>query len=364
MPQARNQAIRVVVVDDSPTARGLLVSLLNGTDGMQVIGTGASGEEALQLATRLKPDVMTLDVNMKEMDGFAATRQIMRQSPLPIILVTSSMMPNETNLTFQALNAGALTVVRKPGLADPDTCDRLVQTVRVMAGVPVIHHWGRQNSTASLAAAQTGRASRSKETQPKINQLRMIGVAASTGGPAALATVFRALPANFPWPILVVQHISPGFGMGLVQWIDTQTVLQTRMAEHGEVPKAGTILFAPDDYHMQVNTQGEVELVKGQPFKRLRPSANPLFQSMASVYNANALGIMLTGMGDDGAEGMTALYQAGGFTIAQDEESSVIYGMPRAVVEKQVVSQTLPLDAIGPTLAGYAATRISEAANE
>jgi two-component system chemotaxis response regulator CheB len=364
MPHAKHRAIRVVVVDDSPTARGLLVSLLNSTDGMQVIGTGASGEEALQLAKRLKPDVMTLDVNMKGMDGFAATRLIMRESPLPIILVTSSMMPNETNLTFQALNAGALTVVRKPGLADPDTCDRLVQTVQVMAGVPVIHHWGRHNATASLAAAQAVRARRSNEAQPKVDQLKMIGVAASTGGPAALAAVFRPLPASFPWPILVVQHISLGFGMGLVQWIDTQTALQTRMAEHGEVPRAGTILFAPDDYHMQVNARGEVELVKGQPFKGLRPSANPLFQSMASVYNANALGIMLTGMGDDGAEGMSALYLAGGFTIAQDEESSVIYGMPRAVIERQVVSQTLPLDEIGPTLASYAAAKICEAVNE
>lgn len=365
MTLSKSRPIRAVVVDDSPTARELIVSLLRGSD-IEVVGSGESGEDAVRLAKRLKPDVMALDVRLKGMDGFTATRQIMRESPMPIILVTSSLMPNDTELTFQALNAGALTVVRKPGLADPETCAQLVKTVRVMAGVPVVHHWGRQDPRASANVARVNSArpvfsGQSKIDKSLVDQLKVVGVAASTGGPSALATVFRSLPTDFPWPILVVQHITNGFGLGLAQWMSTQTNLRVRMAEHGETPQVGTILFAPDDYHMQINMKGEIELVKDQPYKGLRPSANPLFQSLAAVYRSAALGIILTGMGSDGAEGMEALFQAGGFTIAQNEASCVIYGMPRAAVEKQAISQVLALEEIGPALCMYAAMRKSEA---
>lgn len=341
-----NNNIRVVVVDDSPVTRNVLVALLQGGGDIQVVGTGANGEDAVRLTRRLRPDLVTMDVRMPKMDGLEATRQIMRETPTPIVIVTADPKPSDMDLGFEALKAGALTVLDKPGLADQKSWDGFIQTVRLMSEVPVIHHWGRDGRLFQ-EEPPVSRTPMSAEEQRRV---QLVGIASSTGGPAALAKVFKELPADFPLPILVVQHVTPGFAPGLTDWLGGETRMRVRLAESGNQPQPGTILLAPDGYHLRVNSRGMVELSREQPYKGLRPSANHLFHSIARSFGPRALGIVLTGMGDDGAEGLETLHRMGGMVIAQDEQSCVVYGMPREAITRNVVDHVMSLDQIASTL--------------
>lgn len=338
--------IRVVVVDDSPTVRQLLVAILQGADQIDVIGVGTNGEEAVRLTRRMQPDVLTMDVRMPKMDGLEATRHIMREAPTPIIIVTGNLMHADIDITFEALRAGALTVVHTPGLADPEGCAKLVQAVRLMADVPVVHHWGWEQAPEPTLPAplQPG------DDDHRLQMPRMIGIAASTGGPGALAAILRALPADWSIPILIVQHVSRGFTAGLAEWLDGETPLAVTLANHGSTARPGSVLVAPDDYHLLVTAAGVVELCREPPYRGLRPSANYLFRSLASAFGPRSVGIVLTGMGDDGAEGLQALHAAGGITIAQDQESCVVYGMPCQAVALGAIDYVLSPSEITLTL--------------
>jgi two-component system chemotaxis response regulator CheB len=362
MGKTDHDPIRIVVVEDSPTARELLTTLFQRAGGMEVIGVAPDGKEGVRLVSQLRPDVVTMDVRMPEMDGLEATRRIMHQAPTPIVIVTNSTMRADMDLTFEALQAGALTVVRKPGLADPETCDKVVRAVRLMSQVPVVHHWGRgrrairetaRSPERDMTAAQPARRGQKKPSSDAWHLsaevgllVQRIGIAASTGGPGTLAKILGLLPGDFRVPILVVQHITRGFAIGLAEWLDGVTALRVRLAGHGEVPRPGTALLAPDDYHMQVSSAGVVELSKKPPFKGVRPSADYLFHSLAHAYGPRAMGILLTGMGDDGAEGLSVLHDMGGLTIAQDEGSCTVYGMPREAVARNAVDRVLTPDQI------------------
>ncbi len=346
-PSADN--IRVVVVDDSPTARELLVALFRDIGGMEVIGAGEDGEDAVQLVKHLRPDVVTMDVRMPNMDGLEATRRIMCESPTPIVIVTASVMRSDMDLTFEALRAGALTVVRKPGMADPETCDRVIQAVRLMSDVPVVHRWdGRDEKERDEPDSLDREVWRLPEDVRR--RIQRIGIASSTGGPEALAKILGPLPADFPVPILVVQHITRGFAVGLAEWLDSMTALRVSLAGHGEIPRPGTVLLAPDDYHMRISDGGVIELCKEPPYKGSRPSANHLFHSLTKTYGARSMGIILTGMGDDGVEGLTDLHRAGGLVLAQEEQSCVVYGMPGEAVTRNIVDRVLTLDQMAKTL--------------
>lgn len=336
MLKDRVNPIRVVIIDDIASARDLLLAILQNAEGITVVGTGTNGEEAVRLTKRLRPDVITMDVVMPTMDGLEATRHIMRECPTRIIIVTASLMRAGEDLTFKALRAGALTVLRKPGLADPETCEKLVHTVRLMAEVPVVHHWGRTSKSSPKRPVTLP-----PKQIPNDREITMVGIAASTGGPSALASVLAPLPADFPVPILAVQHITQGYATGLAEWLNGETALQVALAEHGTRPQAGTVTIAPDDYHLQINRQGRIELSKEQAYRGLRPSANNLFKSLAASYGPQAIGIVLTGMGDDGADGLENLHNAGGITIAQDQESCVVYGMPHEAMLRNAVDQVL-----------------------
>lgn len=356
MPKERSTPVRVLVVDDSPTARELLVGILSSQKGIQVIGVGVNGEEAVRLVGNLRPDVITMDIRMPVMDGLEATRQIMRDNPTPIVIISGNMQ-QDLELTFKALRVGALAALNKPGLDDPVNCEKIAQTVRLMADVQVVHHWHKPEKPASpprtLPAKPIFDALTPYRTTAdgRQTEISVVGIASSTGGPSALAVAVGSLPANYPLPILVVQHVSPGFAAGLASWLGTQTALRVEVASHGDQVRAGTLLLAPDDYHMMVSSKGTIELTKAPLFKGLRPSANYLFESMAQVYGSNAAGMIMTGMGDDGANGIEAMYRAGALTIAQDEKSCVVYGMPKEAVQRNVVERILPLEQI-PILLG------------
>jgi two-component system chemotaxis response regulator CheB len=354
MLREKTSPIRVVVVDDSATTRELMVGLFQSSQDFEVIGFGSTGLDAIRLVNRLHPDIAVIDIRMPKMDGLEATKLIMSENPTPIVMVSGSRTPQEMDLTFKALQAGALTVINKPGLDDPEACEKMVRTVQLMADVPVIHHWGHRGKQAQSSKLSTDLVSKVQPVPLKApmkgQDLRVIGIAASTGGPSALATVLGGLPKDFPIPILAVQHITTGFTNGLADWLDRQTQLEVRIAAHGDKLQSGLLLLAPDDHHLKVSQRGIVELSQEPLYKGLRPSANYLFHSLAQVYGHYALGIILTGMGDDGADGIQALYKAGGYTIAQDEQSSVVYGMPRQAAALNAIHHVLGLDRIAVLL--------------
>jgi two-component system chemotaxis response regulator CheB len=359
MSKSNSGVIRVVVVDDSPTARKLLVTLLQSAGGIQVVGVAADGEEAVRLTKRLRPDLVTMDVFMPKMDGLEATRHIMRHTPTPIVIVTASLERDDVDVAFEALRSGALTAVRKPSMALPETCEQVIQSVRLMAEVPVVHRWGRDEKSypdvklpdpVSPAKPAPARGEPAPPLTSAQQRVQVVGIASSTGGPAALAAILGALPGDYALPILIVQHVTNGFTVGLAEWLNGETPLRVRVATYGDIPEPGVVLIAPDDHHMQVNRLGNVALSQESPYRGLRPSANYLFHSLASVHGPRAMGVVLTGMGDDGAEGMQALHQAGGLTLAQDKASCVVYGMPREAVTRNAVDMVLPLHQISDVL--------------
>lgn len=354
------RAIRVLVIDLASAFRDRLVAFLEGSDGVEVVGLGASGPEAVRLARRLRPDVMTMSATGLGTGGIRAIRHIMRTAPMPIVITAHSHNANgpaavdaalAADYTFAALQAGALTVVNEPAATDPAAYAELLATVRLMAGVPVIHHWKQDTQPLPPIAAPDPR-----EWEARLRQVEVIGIAASTGGPAALARLLQGLPTNFPIPIIVVQHVTLGFTAGLAHWLDVQTPLRVCVARRGDLPTPGGVWVSPDDYHLQVDRLGRIELHQEAPYKGLRPSANYLFRSLAQTYGARALGLILTGMGDDGAEGLSRLHRQGGPTIAQDEESSVVYGMPQAALARHAVDRALALEQIATLLENLSVT--------
>jgi two-component system chemotaxis response regulator CheB len=347
--ETKSTPIRVLVAEDSPTYRELLVTILQNSSGLQVIGTARNGVEAVRLAKRLKPDVITMDIHMPEMDGFEATRQIMTESPCPVVVISASTDKNQRDLSFNALQAGALSVLEKPTLNDPpEVYQALARQVRLMSEVKVIRHWSK--------AAAAPEPPRPAETRPPIlthngsAKIQMIVMASSTGGPGILAEILGKLPATFAAPILIVQHITPGFGAGLAEWLNQQTPLSVRLARRADEPKPGQVLLAPDGAHMVVNSMGLIAFTNAPPQHGLRPAADVLFHSVARVFGSTAVGVVLTGMGSDGAEGLQALRQAGAHTIAQDKESCVVFGMPAVAIELNAAEQVLPAHRIAAAI--------------
>lgn len=341
--------IRVLIAEDSPTYRELLVTILQSAPDLQVIGTARNGAEAVRLAKRLRPDVITMDIYMPEMDGFEATRQIMTEMPCPVVVISASTDTDQRDLTFNALQAGALSVLEKPTLQDtPEAYEALASQVRLMSEVKVVRRWSKP--TGPLDPKSTVTANVSPLIQNGHSKIQMAVIASSTGGPGILAEILSKLPANFPIPILIVQHITPGFGAGLADWLNQQTPLQVRLARHADEPKPGQVLIAPDNAHMMINSMGLISLSNMPAVHGLRPAANYLFHSVARVYGPRAIGIILTGMGSDGAEGLQSMRQAGAHTIAQDKETCVVFGMPAVAISLDAAEQILPAKQIAPAI--------------
>lgn len=345
--------IRVLVVEDSPTMRDLMVHLLAGDARFEVVGTAADGEEAVRAVERLRPDVVTMDFHLPKLDGLGATRRIMETRPTPIVVVSSSAARDEVAGTFRALEAGALAIVDKPALAAGEVAKKLLETVRLMAEVKVVRRWPqRAHPAAAPAAAPASTAAP-----------RLVAIGASTGGPQVLQAILAGLPAAFPLPIAIVQHISPGFTDGFAEWLGHSAAVPVRVASHGMPLAAGCAYVAPEGAHLLVAADasggGTLLLAADAPQNGHRPSVSRLFAAVADGFGAAAVGVLLSGMGRDGAAELKRMHGRGATTIVQSPETSVVPGMPGEAIKLGAASLVLAPEQIAETL-GRLARRSSE----
>ncbi len=337
--------IRVLVVDDSPTMRDLLVALLTSDPEITVVGVAADGDEALAKAVALRPDLITMDIRMPRIDGVSAIRAIMREEATPIVVLCADLNDRTLNIGFNALKAGALEVVEKPHFGSVADVRRFGAefrtTIKLMAEVKVVRQYRDQSGEFVASAAPSD-----APEEPARATIDAVGICSSTGGPAALEYLLRHLPDSFPVPIMIVQHITEGFLHGLVEWLKKTSPLDVRIAQPHERVRPATVYFAPEHHHLSVAPGGVLRFLADAPVRSHRPSGEILFSSMAETYAGRALGVMLTGMGEDGADGLELLAQRGGIVLAQDEATSTIFGMPQAVIERGAATEIVALDAM------------------
>lgn len=342
--------IEVLVVEDSAVVREFLIYLLESDPDLHVVGTAQDGAAAVAAVECMEPQVITMDINMPKMDGFEATRRIMETHPRPIVIVSGSWDTREVATAFRALEAGALAVLPRPvGPGHPDhetTAQEFVQTVRLMSEVKVVRRWARvRREEAVPPAPPTVEIRRTQE------DIRLVAMGASTGGPLVLQTILSGLPKDFCVPVLIVQHIASGFVQGLVEWLTQTSGLPVHVAIHGERLLPGRAYVAPDGLHLGVDGNGGIALSTGEPENGPRPAVSHLFRSVSRIYGAQAIGVLLTGMGKDGAEELKKMKEQGASTIAQDQESSVVHGMPGEAIRLEAATYVLPPESIGPVLA-------------
>lgn len=327
--------IRVVIADDMQASLALLEAIFRSEPGFEVVGRARDGAQAAELTRSLRPDLVTMDIEMPVVNGFDATLRIMSECPTPIVIVSGQDV-NAVAFALSAMKAGALAVVAKPdapGTADHDAQARhLVTIARAMAGVKLLPRVAPAHPAARRPAPQRTRA-------------RVVAIAASTGGPPALSRILSELPGDFRAPLLVVQHIAEGFAEGLATWLGASSRLRVKVGEDGEPLQPGTVYLAPDRRHLGVRGD-RVELSDAAPVEGFKPSGSYLFESVARAFGAAALGLILTGMGRDGVSGLAALHAAGGTVVAQDQDSSVIFGMNGEAVLAGLTDEVLPLDAL------------------
>ncbi|MGV3624877.1 MAG: chemotaxis-specific protein-glutamate methyltransferase CheB [Archangium sp.] len=337
--------VGVLVVDDSALIRQLIVDALQKDPEIEVLGTAENGEQAVSMAASLKPQVITMDVDMPVMDGLTATERIMADHPTPILVLTADPRNQAPELTHRALAVGALALRVKPG-PDGDLAT-LAREVKLLASVRVIRHVRGVKKTGSSSSGLT----EVPAAQPfAATGLGVVCIASSTGGPQVVQKLLGELPADFPAPIAVVQHINSAFADSLVSWLAASSKLKVKVAKEGDLLTPGTVLLAPADAHLVISGRGRVSVVPGQPRDGHLPSASSLLESAAKVYGRRAVGLILTGMGNDGVEGMAAIRAAGGKTIAQNQESAVVFGMPGAAIARGVVDHVVHGDELAAAL--------------
>jgi len=340
--------IKVVIAEDSLTVRKRLVELIQSDPELDLVGEAADGKEAIELCRRLRPDVVSMDMMMPLMTGLAATEYIMAHFPTPIVVVSASINRGELYRTYDALAAGAVDVVEKYVGADDEEAERAweksyLATLKLVSRIRVITH-----PRGRLSAIPQGLTPGLTPTEQKYS---VAAIGASTGGPGAILDVLNGLPDSFSLPILFVLHISEPFGSAFADWLDSQTGRRVSYAKEGDLvaAAAGKVVMAPPGQHLGVR-DGRLRLSLEAERHSCRPSVDVLFESIARDYGSAACAALLTGMGRDGAAGLLKIRQAGGLTVAQDEASSVIYGMPREAALLGAATHILPLSEIGPFL--------------
>lgn len=339
-------SVRVLIVDDSLVAREMLAQILSTDPGIEVIGMARDGREAVDAVAQLRPDLVTMDIHMPRMDGLLATEKIMAYHPTPILVVSSSVYGEGMGRAFDALEHGALEVIKKPEPRDWADLERIgkdvIRKVKVLSRVKVITHIAgrRPRPTTPIAPVELSAPSGARS---------LVAIGSSTGGPSALLDVLGRLAPDFPTPIVIAQHIADGFVPGLVSWLDSGCKVSVRAAEDGAPAHNGCAYLAPTGVNLEMDGM-TMRFVERSPGQLYIPSADTLFESVARTIGRSSVGIILTGMGADGANGLKLLRDIGAATIAQDEATSTVYGMPRAAVELGAAQTVLPVHDIAEHL--------------
>jgi two-component system chemotaxis response regulator CheB len=343
--------IRCLVADDSRTFRAILRTVLARAHGVEVVGEAADGDEAVEQVLRLRPDVVTMDVRMPGKDGLAAIAEIMDRAPTPVIVVSAEVGPERQGIAFQALALGAIEVLAKPrsdaGGFERDA-EAIRQAVRAVAGLRLVTRH-RRPGAAPAVPIRPGPPARAEPSPPAAwpavsgAPAVVVGVVASTGGPPVIASLLRGLPAAFAPPVLVVQHIAAGFEAGFAHWLGVESRRKVRVVYDGAALEPGSTWVAPEGRHL-VPRGGLLHLVDDPPVRGFRPSGTVLLEAMAREYGALAAGLVLSGMGDDGAEGLRALRARGAPTAAQGPVSSVVFGMPKVALERGGAAECIEAD--------------------
>lgn len=340
--------INVLVVDCSSITRISLVQLLESDAQIRVVGVvGAvcDGRETLDVVTKLKPDLVVMDIQMPHMDGFETIRRIMEAAPVPIVVCAANSSVNDVAFAFRALEVGAIACIEKPDVVWSEEgalrSVRLLETVKLMSEVKVVRRRSRSCGTTPLA----------HQPVPAFPvPVRVIGIGASTGGPPVLQTILSGLFMKLTVPCLVVQHIAPGFIAGMVQWLRDTTGLDVEIATSGVIPLAGHVYMAPDNFHMGIGSDGRILLSRADTENYVKPAVSFLFRSLSEVYGAGAIGVLLTGMGHDGAQELKTMKDRGAVTIAQDTDSAVVDGMPGTAIRLGGVTHVMRPDQIAKAL--------------
>jgi two-component system chemotaxis response regulator CheB len=345
--------IRVLVVEDSATVREFLLQIFASDPAIEVVGTAETGEEALEAVARMKPDVITMDIHMPKMNGFDATRRIMETHPTPIVIVSGAADATDTAKAFRAIESGALAVLRTPsGMGHPEhrqSITDLLRTTKLMSEVKVVRRWPRYRQAEVIP--ETSLCAEIQLPTPH-TQPSLIAIGASTGGPPALQTILAGLPQYFPVPVLIVQHIAAGFTQGFVEWLAQSSSLRVHVPTHGQPVLPGRVYVAPDGLHMAVGADGRLQISADEAENGLRPSVSYLFRSVAKQYGPSAIGVLLTGMGKDGARELKLMKEQGAVTFAQDRDSSVVHGMPGEAIKLGGATYILPPEKIRSALVG------------
>ena len=335
--------IRVLIVEDSRVIREFLEHIIGHDPRLQIVGSVGSGEEALRVLDSAAPDVISMDIRLPGMDGFETTERIMSERPTPIVVVSATVECEELRITMKALRAGALSVLEKPpGTSSVEyeaLAERMCTQLAIMSQVRVVR---RRASAAPLRQLE-------RRVPASRRDYRMLGIVSSTGGPSALVQLLGGLPPDFPLPIALVQHITASFLEGFASWLESVCPFPVVIVRDSVLPKPGKVYLATPDRHLRMEG-GYLQVGLGDPVCAQRPSGTVLLKSLAKAFGVNALGVVLTGMGEDGAEGLLQIKKSGGYTIAEDESTAVVYGMPAEAVRLGGVSESLPLPAIAPRI--------------
>lgn len=325
--------LRILVVEDSLLAQQILVDIIESDSELKVVGTALNGQEGVRKTRELKPDLVTMDLMMPVMSGQEAIDQIMSTNACPILVISSN---NDSQVAFDACSRGALDVFSKDNL-NPEKAETLTRKIKLLAKIKVIGHI--RPRTEPPASLQTNH-----------REKKVVAIACSTGGPKALSQLFAMLPENYPHPIVVAQHIENGFSGGLVDWLNQVSPLNVELARANDRLTPGTVHIAPPEKNMKVSPGGVLEFVDRDPADRYAPNCDVLLTSVAQAYGPKCIGVILTGMATDGVAGIKNIRDQGGLTIAQDEASSVVFGMNRKAIEIGVIDRVLPIDRIGKLL--------------
>lgn len=352
MNASNGKTIKVLIVEDSGVVAKFLTHVFESDPALEVVGIATDGDEALEAVRRTSPDIITMDVHMPRLNGFEATRSIMESCPTPIVIVSGSYDQNEVAMNFEALEAGALAITARPRGLGNDGYDassaELIKTIKLMSEIKVVKRWHRRKPLPVLSQSGPIR----NLISPKTVQLVAIG--ASTGGPLILQTILSQIPKDFPVPIVIVQHMTPGFTEGFVEWLGNSTRFPVQQARHGEMLQPGHAYIAPDHHQMGVDSDMRALLYTGERENGMCPSVSFLFRSVDAVCGGKSVAILLTGMGTDGVEELKLLRDNGAVTIAQDKESSVVHGMPGAAIQINAAAHVLSPDGIARALAKIA----------